>query len=199
MQYKDTSPCRRRVLVCSLTKAVKLATCTYLQSAEASLFACSCFIAVVFLVVLDALQSCERPLAFAPVAVPPLPTDAAPVLVSLDVPPLPTEPAPVLVSLAAPLPELPFAVPELVPEPELPFEPELLLPLLSPELLPPLLEFAAIADVARPMENTDTASNFNMSFPPRDVCCLTDKQQPANHYVPRNFYKLFGTEHRGNS
>ena len=142
---------------------MKFATCTYLQSAEASLFACSCFIAVVFLVVFEALQSCERPLALAPVAVPPLPTDAAPVFVSLDVPPLPTEPAPVLVLLAAPLPELPFAVPEFVPEPELPFEPELLLPPLSPELLPPLFEFAAIAEVARPMEKTETASSFNIS------------------------------------
>jgi hypothetical protein len=170
-----------------------------LQSAEASLFACSCFIAVVFFVVFEALQSCERPLALGPVEVPPLPTEPAPVLVSLDVPPLPTEPAPVLVSLAAPLPELPLAVPEFVPEPELPFEPELLLPPLSPELLPPLFEFAAIAEVARPMEKTETASSFNISFAPGSVI----KFAPSNLSKYSKFRILFsyvdGTEVRANT
>jgi hypothetical protein len=118
--------------------------------------------AVVFLVVLEALQSCDRPFAFAPVVVPAFPTEPAPVLVSLEVPPFPTDPAPVFVSLAEPLPELPFAVPEFVPDPELLFEPELLLPPLSPELLPPLFELAAIAEVAMPIENTYTANSFNI-------------------------------------
>jgi hypothetical protein len=112
----------------------------------------------VFLVVLDALQSSERPLES----------------VLVEVPPLPTELAPVLVSLEAPLPEL-------VPEPELLLEPELP----SPELLPPLFELAAIADVARPMDSAETARSFNMVFPQLVCWCFTTEQPEQIHEVPK--------------
>jgi hypothetical protein len=135
--------------------------------------------AVVFLVVFEALQSCERPLAFVFDVLPPLPTEPAPVLASLEVLPFPTEPAPVLVLLAAPLPEFVPVVPEFVPVPE-PL-PELLL---SPELLP---EFAAIAEVARPIENTVTARSFNI-VSSMDCSCFAIKQPRRMSDVPRRFF-----------
>jgi hypothetical protein len=150
--------------------------------------------AVVFFVVLEALQSCDRPLAFAPVVVPPFPTEPAPVFVSLEVPPFPTDPAPVFVSLAAPLPELPFAFPEFVPDPELPLEPELLLPPLSPELLPPLLELAAIAEVTRPIENSDTANSFNI-VSSWDCFYFATEQPQRPSDVPRMF-SWYGIEQK---
>jgi hypothetical protein len=67
---------------------------------------------------------------------------------------------------AAPVAELLLAEPALVPESEFVVWPALLPDApASPELLPPLFEFAAIADVARPSDMTDTARSLNIVFP----------------------------------